>query len=630
MDKRSLIAIVLTFAVLLVWNAVFMAPKRRELARKRLEEQRLSARADSIDMSAREIPPEDTLRAEPEADEEAVAPAERWGLTAASGEEERVDIVVLTEKLRVTLDSRGGEIRSVELLDFVRKDGGLVELVPEGARGGMSLALTEGEVRTSLSDVHFEALIDGEPAGGRVEIELGDSRESAEILFRRAGPAGGVLEKRFLFNSEGYEIGLGIGIKREGELRRAEAYALGWECGMAVTEVDERGDTRQFAALGRLGDEFYKESMSKFSKEEAKLNEGMLVWAGCRTKYFLSAILPERKRSAKLSLLGSKERKFIGYSVEYPFRGDPRSIEESYVCYLGPLDMDNLKGYEVGLEKTIDLGRLRFFSVFILRLMIGMKRFIPNYGLVIIILSVLTKILFYRLTHKSFKSMKDMQKIQPRINELKEKYKDDKEKMNKETMRLYKEAGVNPLGGCLPLLLQMPVFIALFNVLRNTIELRGAPFALWISDLSSPDVLFKFGVSIPFIGSEFHLLPILMGAAMVLQSRLTGSPTGEAAPGQTKMMSTMMPIVFTFIFYGMPSGLVLYWLINNVFSIIQQYYIHKEVVEEGTEMIEASAEGGAQPEEISVARAADQKGQRKKSGHGKRGGGRSRKRKRRT
>jgi YidC/Oxa1 family membrane protein insertase len=256
-------------------------------------------------------------------------------------------------------------------------------------------------------------------------------------------------------------------------------------------------------------------------------------------------------------------------------------VRDSYVLYLGPLDIKALEEYGVGLEKTIDLGRLRFFSKFILRLLIWMKGFIPNYGLVIIILSILTKVLFYRLTHKSFKSMKDMQRLQPRLKELQEKYKDDRNRLNQETMKLYKEAGVNPLGGCLPLLFQMPVFIALFSVLRNTIELRHAPFMLWINDLSSPDVLFDFGVNLPILGSEFHLMPLLMGAAMFLQSKMSGgSPTGEAATGtasQQKMMQTMMPIVFTFIFYNMPSGLVLYWFINNIFSIIQQYWVHRQI-----------------------------------------------------
>lgn len=243
-----------------------------------------------------------------------------------------------------------------------------------------------------------------------------------------------------------------------------------------------------------------------------------------------------------------------------------------------------LKAYNVRLDRAIDLGRMRFFSVFILKFMVWMKRFVPNYGVIIIILSVMTKLLFYRLTHKSFKSMKDMQRIQPKMKELQEKFKNDRERLNKEMMKLYKEAGVNPLGGCLPLLLQMPVFWALFNVLSNTIELRQAPFVGWINDLSAPDVLFGFGATIPFLGSNFHLLPILMGAAMVVQTKLGGSPTGDGAPAaaQTKMMNYLMPIIFTMFFYAVPSGLVLYWFVNNVLSIVQQYYVHKQIEAEET------------------------------------------------
>jgi YidC/Oxa1 family membrane protein insertase len=227
----------------------------------------------------------------------------------------------------------------------------------------------------------------------------------------------------------------------------------------------------------------------------------------------------------------------------------------------------------VGLEKTIDLGRLRFMSVGILWLMVWMERFIPNYGVVIIILSLLTKLLFYRLTHKSFKAMKDMQRIQPRLKEIQEKHKGDRDRQNKEVMKLYKEAGVNPLGGCLPLLLQMPVFFALYSV-------------SWINDLSMPDTLFRWKQAIPMIGSEFHLLPILMGGAMLYQSKMGGSPTGEAVPAaQTKMMTYLMPIIMTVFFYTMPSGLVLYWLVNNVATIVQQYFVQKELdAEEATRL----------------------------------------------
>jgi YidC/Oxa1 family membrane protein insertase len=153
-------------------------------------------------------------------------------------------------------------------------------------------------------------------------------------------------------------------------------------------------------------------------------------------------------------------------------------------------------------------------------------------------------------------------------------------------MKLYKTAGVNPLGGCLPLLLQMPVFFALYSVLSNTIELRNAPFVSWINDLSVPDALFGWKQAIPVIGSEFHLLPILMGVAMIYQSKLGGSPTGDTVPAaQTKMMTYLMPVIMTVFFYSMPSGLVLYWLVNNVAQIVQQYFVQKELdAEEATRL----------------------------------------------
>ncbi len=593
MDKRSLLAIAVTFLVLILWQMFYAAPKQREVSRKRAIRLQEKAAADSIaalEMPERKEKPEAEL--EPFTSEDAEAPVTTEAFDATGEEPNAVRITVTTEKISVVLNSRGGWVESAKLLEFEGIGGGPVELVPGGGVGGFSLALLDGDRRESLSDVVFETLMHGEPVTVDREVWVIEGGDAVSVIFRRAGPDGSVVEKRFTIGGGTYEIGLTVMITRAGELWNTDSYEIQWNCGMAGTEKDVKADRRQFASMGTLGEEFYKESLGKFGKVGEKGHEGMVIWAGARTKYFLSAIMPERQRSGAIALRGNSESGFIGYAIRYPFRGDPRLVEESFVCYLGPLDMETLKGYGLGLEKTIDLGRLRFLSVIVLSFMMFLKRFVPNYGLIIIILSVLTKVLFYRLTHKSFKSMKDMQSLQPRIKELQEKYKDDKTKMNEKTMRLYKEAGVNPLGGCLPLLLQMPVFIALFNVLRNTIEIRNAPFVLWINDLSSPDTLFHFGASLPFIGNEFHLLPILMGAAMVLQSKMGASPTGAAAPqAQTKMMSTAMPIIFTFFFYGMPSGLVLYWFVNNILTIIQQYYVHRETENEEVESIQESPDG---------------------------------------
>jgi len=245
--------------------------------------------------------------------------------------------------------------------------------------------------------------------------------------------------------------------------------------------------------------------------------------------------------------------------------------------YLGPLDYKLLGATGVGLERNVEMGwkPIRPVSSAVMWSMKKLYHFIPNYGVVVILISVLTKVLFYRLTHKSFKSMKQLQDLQPQLQAIKEKYGSDRKRLSEETMRLYKEAGVNPLGGCLPMLLQMPVFIALFNVFRYTIELRGAPFVGWINDLSRQDVLFHFGFTLPLIGDSFSLLPLIMGAAMWAQSKLGGSPTGQTSTAMPPGFNTLLPVVFTVLFYKMPSGLVIYWIINTGMSVVQQYYIHK-------------------------------------------------------
>ena len=597
MDKRTVIAVLLTFVVLVAWQMLYVAPKQKELAQK-AQAEKLAAgvteevRLDTISLlegtgaGAGTAEQEAAVRDEPRQEDEN---SPMGGLLSTSAPP--VEITVTTQTMRVVLNSLAADMRVVELTSYERKNGGNVQLIQDTGRGGLAISLFDGVSWRRLTDAGYMASVNGRRVTEAKEIVLGETAPEATIVFVLEDPAGGRIEKRFTFRNTGYEVHLDVEIDREGDMRETSAYALVWDCGLAVNEKNEAGDVRQFAALGMVGEEYYQEASRKFSREKEKVHEGMVTWAGARTKYFLSAIIPERQKSGTLALLGDKEGDYVGYAIRYPFRGDPRRVQDAYTCYLGPLDMNDLKNYGIGLERTIDLGKLRILSALALRFMLFLNRFIPNYGLIIIILSVLTKVLFYRLTHKSTKSMKDMQRLQPKIKELQEKFKDDKERLNKETMKLYKEGGVNPLGGCLPLLFQMPVFFALFNVLRNTIELRGAPFALWISDLSSPDVLFEFGFSIPFIGNEFHLLPILMGGAMVLQTKMGASPTGEAAPAaQTKMMTTMMPIMFTFFFYGMPSGLVLYWIVNNILTIVQQYYVHKEVEKEEREKTEKEAE----------------------------------------
>jgi YidC/Oxa1 family membrane protein insertase len=238
--------------------------------------------------------------------------------------------------------------------------------------------------------------------------------------------------------------------------------------------------------------------------------------------------------------------------------------------FFGPKQTEVLKLLEINAQKIIDFGWFDIIAKPLIWALNMMNKVTHNYGIDIIILTILIKIIFYPLTVKSSTSMKKMQKLQPIIVKLKEKYKDDKAKLNQEMMGIYKREGVNPMGGCLPMVIQIPVFFALYKALSGAIELRHAHFLWWMNDLSAPEDLFTFhvaGYALPI-----RILPLIMGVTQVIQQKMT--PT-TADPMQEKIM-LLMPIVFTFLFWSFPSGLVLYWLINNVISIAQQYYINKK------------------------------------------------------
>ncbi|MFQ5631002.1 MAG: membrane protein insertase YidC, partial [bacterium] len=230
-----------------------------------------------------------------------------------------------------------------------------------------------------------------------------------------------------------------------------------------------------------------------------------------------------------------------------------------------PLKYSTLQSYDIGLENMMSLGPsfIRFLGKIVLWSITQLYKIIPNYGIVIIVFSILVKLVLHPLTKKSYQSMKEMQKVQPLMQEIKEKYSKDPQKMNAEVMKLYKEHGVNPLGGCLPMLLQLPLLYALFEVFRTTIEFRGAPFVGWINDLSGPDTL----TTIPFFDMPLNVLPLVMGLTMFLQQKSTITDPKQ------KVMVYMMPGIMTFFFYTFPSGLNLYYTLFNLLTIAHQRFI---------------------------------------------------------
>ncbi len=371
-------------------------------------------------------------------------------------------------------------------------------------------------------------------------------------------------------------------------------YQFGWKNGLPSSESYVTDDNNYNQAYVYMGDELESYDVTEEGKKETATFTGKADWIGVRTKYFLGSISNINANVSDgvyISGRGIKRKDYVQrlYDVGYNVRYSGGQTSDSLRLYLGPLYSKELKGYNNNLDVLIMNNgwyerMFRFLTVPVLPLLEFLYSMIPNYGIVIIIFSIIIKLLVFPLTKKSFVSMREMQKVQPLLAEIKEKYKGDAQRLNKETMKLYKEHGVNPLGGCLPTLLQFPFLISLFIVFRSTIQLRGAVFIPgWINDLSMPDTLFTLPFHIPLYGDQFNLLPILMALTMIFQSKMTMQDPKQ------KAMVYMMPIFMLLLFNSFPSGLNLYYTLFNVWSIIQQKYINrgldKEVVSVENELI---------------------------------------------
>ncbi|QWU99359.1 membrane protein insertase YidC [Francisella salimarina] len=310
-------------------------------------------------------------------------------------------------------------------------------------------------------------------------------------------------------------------------------------------------------AYSTANDSFRKESFKDISKTNGQptvISSQGLGWVAFIQHYFMSAWIPQSNDSKiyykNLNNDVFEAGAYTGLSIA---PGQSENINS--VLYSGPIIKANLVDLAPNLEKTLDYGMLSFFSEIIFWVMNHIHSLVGNWGLAIILVTCLIKLIFYPLSAKSYRSMAKMRMLQPRIKRLQETYKDDRQALGKKMMEMYKEEKVNPLSGCLPMLIQIPIFISLYWVLLESVELRQAPFIFWIHDLSMKD--------------PYFVLPILMGISMFLQQKLSPAP---ADPMQAKIMM-FLPVIFTFLFASFPSGLVLYWLTNNVISILQQWII---------------------------------------------------------
>ena len=323
------------------------------------------------------------------------------------------------------------------------------------------------------------------------------------------------------------------------------------------------------------------------TKDMPYKNESVgISWAGAVNKYFVSILKSSSGTIIATATSAPNENQDPLYKDDFSVNLQTKRIsiipqgkeQHDYVLFLGPKKESILKQYD-GLLVLLEYGWTTSICKILIKILNVFYGFIPNYGIAILLLTFLVKMILFPLTMKSQKSMFKMQQLQPLIGKLKEKYKGDKQRMGQEQMKLFKQHGVNPMSGCMPIMLQMPVFFALFRTLQLSFEMRQAPFVLWISDLSKPDTLLQLPFTIPFLGDGLNILPIIMGIASFVQMKLTPK-TVSGDDAQAKMqqrMMQMMPIIFPFILYTMPSGLTLYWTTSTLISIGEQMFIRRSI-----------------------------------------------------
>jgi len=558
MEKRALIAFVLSMAIFVVWAYLFSPSPPPS-----------GPPQEGVPTTTPDRPDQDRAVPLSQAAPATVstpspAPSEK---TAEPTEQTR-DVTVRTKLYTAVFTEAGGRLKSLTLNKYrasIEPNSPPKELVTveSPAEWPLGLSFLRGG-GPDLSRALFKA--------DRTDIDLTGPQDQASLTMSYAGPNGFEVVRTYTFKVDSYLIGLQVALRNLSAETIDDNLVLDLSSGPFMKK-----ERYSFAGFGAVVDDELLEIKVEDLEDDLeglKNRNYALSWAGYEDQYFLAALLPQDREKTRVQAEPLGERgariKFINAPLVMP----PQTEKEyRYTVFYGPKDYKVLKSLGNDLDRAVYFGWFDILSKPLLIFMTWLYDYVPNYGVVIIIVTILIKILFWPLTAKSYKSMKEMQKLQPKIMKLREKYKDDREAMNREMMQMYRTYKVNPMGGCLPMIIQIPVFIALYRLLDYALELRHAPFCLWINDLSAPDRLFHFPFQIPLMQEPagIPVLTLLMGASMLIQQKMTPVP-GD--PTQAKIMM-LMPIFFTFIFINFPAGLVLYWLVNNLLSIGQQYLINK-------------------------------------------------------
>ncbi|MFA6320259.1 MAG: membrane protein insertase YidC [Candidatus Omnitrophota bacterium] len=463
---------------------------------------------------------------------------------------EEKETEVVTGKYIFTFSNIGGSIKEIKLVDYKALDSKeplkLVEII------------NPKDYIFNISNIKGTEVLD--LAGYNLK---GNGSDLIYVLTTKDFE----IRKKYILRKSSYGIDLELNIKNISGTPKEFSYSI--ISGAGLTEKSEQ-DKRLIEASANING---KMVVSKRPKPgERTTNYGIAVWQALKNKYFSVILKPFAQTSSVYSTEDNSGNLIIGVNVEKTIIQPGESIENKYSLYAGPSSIPDMKEFGYGIEESVNYGFFGGISKILIVVMRMCHMAVRNWGLSIILLSVLLNLVTLPLTMKSFKSMQKMQELHPQMEKLKGQYKDQPQKLNKEIMELYKKYNINPFSGCLPILLQMPIFIALYQALMKSIELRNAGF-LWIRDLSSPEAI-PIPISLPIIGNTINILPLLMVGAMVVQQKIStasaGSAITEEQKQQQKIMLIVMPIMFGFIFYNMPSGLVLYWIVNTILTITEQ------------------------------------------------------------
>ncbi len=508
--------------------------------------------------TAQQVPSPDTSITPPPPPEQREEPKVA-AIEADSTEKTPDTVVIQTNTFTALLTSHGGGLLSLKLKKYTYRDGKQIEMLPLAEHATPDATFANGTFSTTAVD--FSADL----APGTYHVQNG----SQVITYHYTAPSGGEIIKKYTFYPDSYHFDLELEVREPIKLGFERQYNLVWNTPLGVTEPQAEMDYNAMEAVAMMSGS--REKLDDF--QDNKLNQsltGYTTWAGVRSKYFAAVLIPRNRMADGVFAQGEKEKistpdgtieqRRITVGINMPF-ANINTVADTFRVFVGPLDYTLLSKYNVGLEDMLGIGTtpivgwlIKPFAVAIIWLLPRMYEVIPNYGLVIILFAFFVKVVTLPLSLKSYKSMNAMKELQPKMEELKKKHKNNPQALNAEMMKLYKAHGVNPMSGCLPMLPQMPLFFALFSVFRSTILLRNAPFVGFITDLSRGATSFT---------DPYIILVAVMIISQFISQRFTMASTSQ----QNKMLMYFFPLFMGWLLYKFPAGLVLYWTCFSIFSL---------------------------------------------------------------